>query len=149
LVRFLAEKKPDYSFVFIGKIDETQNGLPRYKNTYYLPVQPYEELYKFSKFFDVTMLPFNINELTKHSNPLKILEYLASGKPVVSINIPEVLKYKDNIHVASSYEDFLKGIEQYLEDRSEASVIKRMQFASQHSWEKRFDEIQNIIFCPR
>lgn len=145
LVRFLAQKRPEWSFVFVGKIDAVKEEPPKANNIYYLPVKPYEELYKYSRFFDVAMLPFNINKLTTHSHPLKILEYLSAGKPVVSIIIPEVMKYADVIEIAGRYEEFLDKIEKSLKLNDRNAVESRVRFASGSSWEKRFDEIQKAI----
>ncbi|MDP3791836.1 MAG: glycosyltransferase [Candidatus Omnitrophota bacterium] len=145
LIRFLAQKRPAWSFVFVGKIDAVKEGPPRANNIYYLSVKPYEELYKYSRFFDVAMLPFNINQLTMHSHPLKILEYLSAGKPVVSIAIPEVMRYADVIEIAARYEEFLDKIERSLKLNDRNAVESRVRFASSNSWEKRFDEIQKAI----
>lgn len=147
LVRYISEKRPDCSFVFVGKVDTLKEALPKADNIYYLPVKPYEELYKYSRFFDVAILPFNINKLTIHSHPLKILEYLASGKPVVSIEIPEVMQYESVIDIAQDRDDFLRRISERLKNNTEEMVEKRTRFASSNSWEKRFYEIQNTISC--
>lgn len=146
LVRFISAKRPEWSFVFIGKVDKLNDAPPEAKNICYLPVKPYEELYKYSRLFDVAILPFNINKLTMNSHPLKILEYLSAGKPVVSVRIPEIVNYEEIIEVASDYDDFLNKIELCLKDQDDAKR-KRMEFAAQHSWENRFNEIQNIIAC--
>jgi glycosyltransferase involved in cell wall biosynthesis len=51
--------------------------------------QPYAELPGWCRGFAVATLPFVVNELTRHANPLKLREYLAAGLPVVSTDIPE------------------------------------------------------------
>ena len=147
LVRYLADQQPDWSFVFIGKIDKNPDEqLPSQKNIHYLSVKPYEDLYKYSHFFDVAILPFNVNSLTIHSHPLKILEYLSSGKSVVSIDIPEVHKYEDVIFIAADYDQFQQGIKKGLKDHSASAQKKRIIFASNNSWETRFYEVQSIIY---
>ena len=146
LLEYLAQQRPRWTFVLIGKVDPRANEkLPRADNIHYLPVKPYEELYRYSKFFDAAILPFNINPLTTHSHPLKILEYLSAGRPVVCVYIPEAKKYARVIAIASSYEDFLYKIENYLRRDDAGAKESRVAFASRHSWDKRFDEIQEII----
>ncbi len=144
LVQIMAKAKPEWSFVFIGKIDG-HSKIPCNPNIHYLDVKPYEELYKYSTFFDVAILPFNINSLTIHSHPLKILEYLAAGRPVVSVKIPEARKYEDVIKIARNREDFIVKIEEALAENSKDLVSKRVEFAGQTSWEKRFNAVQTII----
>ncbi len=146
LVEYLAKQRPSWSLVFIGKVDlRPGERLPGAANIHYLPVKPYEELYTYSRFFDVAILPFGINALTLHSHPLKILEYLSAGKPVVSVRIPETEKYDGVIAVASDHGDFLTKIEGCLRNDNAAHQNARIQFAGQNSWDKRFNEIQNII----
>lgn len=146
LIRYLAKSRPQWSFVFIGKIDRGEGeGIPAAANIHYLPVKPYTELYRYSRFFDVAILPFNINPLTLHSHPLKILEYLSAGRPVVSVDIPETEKYARVIGVASDYDDFLNKIENYLQHDQDDQQKARVGLAATNSWDKRFDEIQNII----
>ncbi|GEM_PF-339379 len=146
LIRYLAQSRPQWSFVLIGKIDRGEKEkLPAGSNIHYLPVKPYTELYRYSRFFDVAILPFNINTLTLHSHPLKILEYLSAGRPVVSVNIPETAKYTDVIAVASDHDGFLRKIEDYLQNDPPEWQKARVELAAINSWDKRFDEIQNTI----
>lgn len=145
LVRFIARNRPEWSIVMIGKIDETRNGLPREKNIHYLPIKPYEELYKYARFFDAAILPFNLNGLTIHSHPLKILEYLSAGKPVVSVNIPEILKYKEVIEIAMDHDDFLSKIEKSLKENDNKKIENRIKFAQRNSWDERFQKVLGAI----
>ena len=66
---------------------------------------------------------------------------------MVSIKIPEIMNYKEVIEVAENYDDFLNKIEKSLDSSDKKMIEKRIDFASRHSWEHRFDEIQNIISC--
>ncbi|HIC91616.1 MAG TPA: glycosyltransferase family 1 protein, partial [Syntrophaceae bacterium] len=135
LLSYLANSHPDWSIVMIGKIDEKMENLPQSKNIYYLGLKLYEELYKYSRFFDVAIIPFNINQLTIHSNPLKVLEYLAAGKPVVSVAIPEITKLGDLVKIASNYKEFTSHVEESLKEDSEELIKKRATYARKHSWE--------------
>ncbi len=146
LVEYLAKNRPQWSLVLIGKIDRRGDAKPPQRdNIHYLPVKPYEELYRYSRFFDVAVLPFNVNPLTMRSHPLKILEYLSAGRPVVSVNIPETEKYARVIAVASDHKAFIHQIENYLQHDQAGPQKARVEFAATNSWDKRFDEIQNII----
>ncbi len=150
LVAYLAQHRPQWSLVLIGKVDLAGNiKPPQANNIHYLPVKPYEELHRYSRFFDVAILPFNINPLTLHSHPLKILEYLSAGRPVVSVNIPETKKYARVIAVASDHHDFLNKIENYLQHDQAGQQKAGLELAAANSWDKRFDEIQNIIDSGR
>ena len=51
-----------------------------------------------------------MNDLTDAISPLKLKEYLASGKPVVSTPIPEVLKLKEYVFIAETAEKWEKSL---------------------------------------
>jgi glycosyltransferase involved in cell wall biosynthesis len=86
-----------------------------------------------------------MNNLTMHSHPLKILEYLSAGRPVVSVNIPEAMKYKEVIEIAVDYKGFVEKIEKCLKENSKEMADERIKFAKEESWERRFNEIQGIV----
>lgn len=145
LVRFLSTRHPECSFVFIGKVDQGKEELPKAGNIHYLGIKPYEELYLYSRCFDVAILPFRVNDLTRHSHPLKILEYLSAGRPVVCIDIPEAHNYQGMIEIARTDEEFSRAIARCLKENNEKSVEQRVNFAAQHSWEKRYETVKEII----
>ena len=81
--------RPDWHIVLLG--DSTVDlgpyrGIP---NMHFLGRRPYEQLPAYCKAFDVGLIPFKINELTRSVNPIKLREYLAAGLPVISTPLPE------------------------------------------------------------
>jgi glycosyltransferase involved in cell wall biosynthesis len=71
-------------------------------NLHFLGRRPYETLPAYCRHFDVGLIPFKVNELTRAVNPIKLREYLAAGLPVVSTPMPEVALYKHLIEIADS-----------------------------------------------
>lgn len=146
LIRKIAEHFAAGSVVLIGKttVDaghkiKVLDDLP---NVHRLGRKPYADLPAYCKAFDVAINPFAINELTLAANPLKVREYLAAGRPVVSTDIPEV-RVLANCHAAKDHADFISGIERALgegRDRREISESVRGE-----SWEARVDELRTII----
>ena len=59
--------------------------------------KPYETLPSYLANIDVCLIPFKINQITLASNPIKMYEYLAAGKPVVSTALPEVIQNASKI----------------------------------------------------
>jgi glycosyltransferase involved in cell wall biosynthesis len=145
LVGYIAEKHPEWSIVMIGKVDVAKENLPQNKNIHYLGSIDYSVLPSYAHYFDVAMIPFNINELTKYCNPLKIYEYFAMGKPVVSTDIPEVRQFNGMVRIAKNQEEFIKGIEEALKEDNEELSLKRKEFTKAGTWENRCYEIQKII----
>ena len=145
LLKQTAEKHPDWHLVLIGREKVNTSKLANLRNVHLLGHRPYELLPAYSKGFDVSLIPFVINELTRNVNPIKLREYLAAGNPVVSTYLPELEEYKDIIVLASNYDEFIGGIETALRDNSSSSREKRIQRVKSESWESRVEQVSNII----
>lgn len=135
-----AEKHPDWSFVLIGHVNEEAiEELGKNKNVHLLGEKSYEELPRYLASFDVCTIPFLRNPLTEATNPVKVFEYLAAGKPVVARALPEVKPLADVLYLYEGPEDFVKGLEQALDDTEPEKVEHRRVVASMNTWEKRVE----------
>ena len=74
-------------------------------------------------------MPFKINSLTEAINPVKIYEYLAMGKPVVSPPFPDLLGLEGLVHFARSKEEWINGLEKGLLEVNMAEAKRRRQEA--------------------
>lgn len=99
-----------------------ESGLLHCPNVYYLGSKKYTELSKYTAFYDIAILPFIINDITLSVSPVKIFEYMAAEKPVVSYALPECLKYSSCL-CASTQEEFLKQIDSAVELRNSSEYI--------------------------
>lgn len=142
LIEYLAKSEPRWSIVMIGPVDN-KRYVRRFKNVnnvHFKGRKDFELLPNYIQAFDVCLNPFKINDLTKTVNPLKAYEYLASGKAIVSTDMPEIYPLKSVIQIASSHKDFLKKIQVTLED-SETSAASRLEAVKRYSWEFLLKEI--------
>jgi glycosyltransferase involved in cell wall biosynthesis len=89
LVRLAAELT-DAQIVLIGKADVPIDKLKNIVNIHILGPKPFAELPAYVVHFDVGIIPFIVNDLTRAVNPIKLREMLAAGCPVVSTDLPEV-----------------------------------------------------------
>lgn len=116
LIAGVAARRPSWHWLLIGptaKVDPA--GLPRADNIHYLGQQPYAELPAFLQSFDVTTMPFALNEATRVISPTKTLEYLAGGKWVISSAVPDVVAaYRDIVTIAGGVEGWITAIETML-----------------------------------
>ena len=145
LIRELAVRRPDWSFVMVGKATVDLAPLRGLPNVRIVGQKPYAELPQYCRAFDVGIIPFRIDELTLKVNPLKLREYLAAGLPVVSSDLPEVRKYAGRVHIAAGVDGYLRAIEQALGERSESADRARVDAMKDESWEARVDEISDLI----
>lgn len=145
LIEKVCRARPLWSFVMVGPVSNRVRMPKGLKNLYITGKRSYYELPNIIKAFDVCMIPFKINKLTESTNPVKLYEYLAAGKPVVSTPIPEILKFKDIVKTAGSPQGFVKAIEECILSDSPEQVEKRLGVARENSWEKRIEVMEGII----
>ncbi len=79
-----ADQLQDWTFVLIGKIETDISPLRECRNIIFQPAMPHGELATWSQHWDVSLLPFLKNRQIDASNPLKLREYLAAGRPVAA-----------------------------------------------------------------
>lgn len=149
LIRHIALSKHDWSIVLIGpvgrlaKIEKIKN-LP---NVYLLGEKPYAILPSYVKAFDVCINPYILNKTAENCSPLKLYEYLATGRPVVSVDMPEVRKFDGLVEIGINYGDFVEKINTVLEQLPEnsARISSRTETTKEHSWDCRFSELERIL----
>jgi glycosyltransferase involved in cell wall biosynthesis len=92
------------------------------------------------------MMPFALNDATRYINPTKALEYLATGKPVVSTPVADVVRqYTDTILIASTPEDFAACIDRGLNQPDGTMIEKGIERARESSWERTVERMKEII----
>jgi glycosyltransferase involved in cell wall biosynthesis len=114
LLAKVARRRPEWHFVLIGDATFDVGPYRRLANMHFLGRRPYADLPAYCKSFDVGLIPFKLNELTRAVNPIKLREYLAAGLPVVSTPLPEVLACNGYAHTAQGPDNFLTAIDSAL-----------------------------------
>jgi glycosyltransferase involved in cell wall biosynthesis len=148
LVRALALARPAWSFAFVGPVGRLADvgrleGLP---NVAFFGRRPYDEIPSWIKGFDVCLSPYRRDALALSCSPLKLFEYLASGKPVVSVEMPEAARFGGAIGVGRTPEDILARIEEALERRGDADGGEcRRRALEAHDWDRLFLSVDAIL----
>lgn len=109
LIDQLATARPDWQIVMVGPVAKIDpQALPRHPNLHWLGMQPYERLPHLMAGWDVCLMPFALNDATRHISPTKTLEYLAGEKPVVSTAVPDVVSlYGDLVEIGRDAPSFI------------------------------------------
>ena len=145
LLVYLARSRPEWTLLLVGYASADVTRLRECPNVVLAGPKPYETLPRWAKAFDVAIYPHQVNRQTKHSNPLKLREYLATGKPVVSVKTPETAAFAEFIHLAETPEQYLAAIERALADDTPELRARRMQSVAGASWEARFRETFTVV----
>ncbi len=145
LLAYLAESRPQWTFLFVGFAAADVSRLKTYGNVVFVGPKPYETLPRWARAFDVAIYPHRVNRQTKHSNPLKLREYLATGKPVVSVVTPETECFRELVSLADTPEAYLEAIERALREDRPEQRRKRMQAVAPVSWDARFQETVAVV----
>ncbi|MDU7363119.1 glycosyltransferase [Clostridium sp.] len=145
LIKNVALRNKDINFYIIGPIEkgisiEEFNGLT---NINIIGSIPYEEVPKVLYSVDVAIMPFILNDLIKAVNPVKIYEYLAMGKNVLAIRYSETEKFSEHVDLYSNEDEFEYKLRNLL--NKNVDIKERIDYAKDHSWEKRVKEFYRFI----
>jgi glycosyltransferase involved in cell wall biosynthesis len=148
LIAFIAETFPRYSFVCVGPVSVSVERLRKYENIHFLGRKPYEELPRYLAGIDVCINPYILNDIASGCSPLKLYEYMAAGKPVVSVRMPEAEKFEGLVEIADSYEQFASRIHMLVskDEKWKRNLADRSWKESQnHTWDKRFEQTVKVL----
>lgn len=121
------------------------NLLKKYENLFYLGLKPYEELAQYAHYFDVAIIPFLENEITKNCSPVKLFEYMNMHKPIVTTEMPECRYYQAAL-VAHNHGEFIDLINKALKltPQEEYFTIMKKE-ARENTWNTRATIIHGAI----
>ena len=150
LLKYIAEKRKDINIVLLGiKYDDSfdESKIDKYKNIHYLGAKNYNKLPEYAHFFDVCIIPFKINEITLSTNPIKVFEYMALGKPIITTAMPECKKYK-SVFVADKKEEFIQFIDKAIRlnkttDNEYFEILRNE--AMENTWESKAKSILQLM----
>lgn len=148
MIMEVAKRRPDWCFVLVGYcFDDTVSILQEanLKNIILYPAQPYKNLPAFVSGFDLEIIPFVINEITKATSPVKLFEYMASGKPILTSAMPECLSYR-SVTTYRDAGDFIEKAEMLLTLRDDPVYRTVMdQEAKDNTWDSRVEKILHTL----
>jgi glycosyltransferase involved in cell wall biosynthesis len=142
-----ARLAPQWNFVLVGSTAGADTSLARkLKNITWMGEVPYTDVPSLVASFDVCLIPFKITPLTLATNPVKVYEYLASGRPVVATALPELIALADfDVFTATTPIGFVEQIDRALSCADAPDRIAvRQEWARNQDWSLRG---QDLISC--
>ncbi len=143
LLEYLARKRPNYNFVLLGTLYPAyKHRIARLENVHYLGEKPYFELPNYLSHFDAATIMFRESKLTKSVNPVKVFEYLAGGKPVVSTYLSELNGFPE-VTLAHDKEEFLAALDKTIGHKPDLNTIDA--FLKDKTWDARFNSARKAL----
>jgi glycosyltransferase involved in cell wall biosynthesis len=146
LLEKTAQKLQSSNLVIVGPVFEKKLTLDRLKkmdNVYFLGEKPFEEIPRYMHASDVLLLPRTYDPHSLACDPLKLYEYLATGKPIVSTAHPSTERFSDFVTIGNDHDSFIDGIRMVLQcNRSYRveSIVDTL------SWKARVDKMLQFLY---
>ncbi len=150
LLAELARRRSDWNFLLIGPRygREREGELPccaGLPNVTWIGPRDYRTLPGYLRLFDVAMIPFQLNDITRATSPLKLYEFFAAGKPVVSAPLPECMAHGE-VHIARTVEEFARALDEAWEESRDAAHCERFRAIGRtNSWESRIRAVAEVL----
>jgi glycosyltransferase involved in cell wall biosynthesis len=150
LLQHIATIHPEWSLALVGAIDEKHCAaelarLRRIDNVHFLGTKEIDQVPHYVQAFDVCLIPYRVNEHSENVSPLKLYDYMAAGKSIVTTDFPAANRFGEVIRIAHAREEFTRHIEQALLQNNGDLVSEMRRIAAQNTWEKRVSQLSRII----
>jgi glycosyltransferase involved in cell wall biosynthesis len=145
LIRHVSLKRPEWHWVLIG-LRAAPLDIESLGNVHYLGSKPYSSMPRYAAAFDVCVLPWVTgNEFVNYGSPIKVREYLATGKPVVITPLYEYEPLDGILRISRGYDDFIAKVEDSLANDSIERREARQQAVKESTWDVRAEEVSKDI----
>lgn len=137
-----ARRLPHVNFVLIGGCS-LPAGWCNLPNVHLLGRKPYEDVARYMAAMDTLIMPWNDSDWIKACNPIKLKEYVAVGRPIVTTDFPALDDWRDLVHVAHGPEAFAAAITRSLAETHD--IAKARARAAPESWDAKAELVRRGI----
>ena len=143
LLEYIVSHRPQYNFVFVGGVEDSFpiEKIKKYSNVYLLGKRPQNEIGSYIRAFDVCLNTFKIHDVNDSVNPVKVFEYVANKRHVISTMMYSLMKEKiaDHITFAKNYDEFLVKLDKSLEKDKANNVPDEL--IKEYHWDNLFESL--------
>ncbi len=135
---------PELRIHLIGPKD---HPIPIHDRLIYHGIIDRDKLLQFVEKYDVFIMPFQVNPLVEGVDPVKLYEYIAFGKEVISVYYPEIEHFSHYVHFYNSCEQFSRILTDILAGRLECKLTmpRALDFLKENTWHRRISEVEQIL----
>ncbi|MBC8102268.1 MAG: glycosyltransferase [Cytophagales bacterium] len=143
----VCDAHPEWSVLMVGPLAKiTEEDLLRRPNLHYTGQRGYEDLPRYLKAADVTLVPFALSDATRYLSPTKTLEYYAARRPVVSTPIQDIVdNYADAARIAHTPGEFVLACEAALAEDNTARLAAGERHAEAQTWDNIVARMHEIL----
>jgi len=138
--------RPGLRFLCIGPKTGAKDRLTPAPNLERRRPVPFGELPNLLGQCEVTLLPYVQTDLGKRLAPLKALEALTAGLPVVATDIPELRSLPGGVVLGKTLDDLISGLDRVL---GSDIPVPSLDILTAHSWENRAERLSEIMISAR
>lgn len=149
LLDAVAATRPDWTLAIVGPVHVDPGPLARRPNVRLLGPVAYDRLPSVLRGCAVGLVPFVLDDYTRHVNPIKLREYLSAGLPVVATPIPEAATYAPACRVAHGASDTIAAVGDAIASDSPAARARRSEAMRGERWEARVAAIEAVVARTR
>lgn len=129
-----------YQVVLFGiKYDDSyeQSGIQNCKNIHFLGSRPYSILQNYAARIDILTIPFLINDITRATSPVKLFEYMALNKPIVTTDMDECRKYR-SVLIGHDHSEFMAQLDKAAALRNDPEYLELLdKEALENTWKEK------------
>lgn len=148
LIKRISAERPNYEIVLIGFVYDRSmqdSRIEKLPNVHYLGIVDYKELCSYAYWMDVLTIPFLLNDITESTSPVKLFEYMALNKPIVTTDMRECRKY-ESVMIGKTPEEFMGLLDKALSmDKKDPYFGLLEKEALENTWERKAKTFHDTV----
>ncbi len=147
MITRLATEIPEGTLILAGPVaaQDVVEKMKRFSNIVLPGAVPYEALPQLASMADVLLMPYRKNEATEQIQPLKMTEYLASGKPAVVTNLQAAEEWKDALDVTETAEEFVETVKLRVKTGLPETQTAARERLKKETWEEKTNQLETFL----
>ncbi|MFH0815032.1 MAG: glycosyltransferase [Candidatus Falkowbacteria bacterium] len=150
LLTKIADNNKDKVLVLVGpvwpSVKSKVAALAKRKNVKIIGRVKYNDAPSYISRFDAAIIPHQSTGLVKSMNPMKLYDYLACGKPIITTSVPGAEMFKEQIYISKNDSEFLQNIARAMTEDSLEKTAARRAAVKPHSWSSRVSQMTDLVF---